>query len=74
MVHHPTFDPEQDLVVTLCIITIGVKYTGFPGAQAFSKALSELTRRLVISKVKIKAVSHMRNLLTRLRLKERGDT
>ncbi|RKL12722.1 hypothetical protein BFJ70_g16126 [Fusarium oxysporum] len=50
MVHHPTFDPQNDLLVTLCLITIGVKYTGFSGAQNFSKALFELTRRLILSR------------------------
>ncbi|KAI8941337.1 hypothetical protein NX059_002563 [Plenodomus lindquistii] len=52
MIHHPTFNPEKDLVVTLCLITIGVKYTAFTGAQNFSKALFELTRRLITCRVK----------------------
>jgi hypothetical protein len=51
MIHHPTFNPENNVIVTLCLVTVGVKYTAFSGAQVFSKALSELIRRLVLSRV-----------------------
>lgn len=64
MVHHPTFDPQNDLLVTLGLITIGVKYTGFSGAQNFSKALFELTRRLILSRVKSEVLLGRRDLLT----------
>ncbi|EXJ53623.1 uncharacterized protein A1O5_13074 [Cladophialophora psammophila CBS 110553] len=48
MIHHPTFDPEKELVVTLAVAGIGAKYTGLPGAQPFSKALFELNHRLIL--------------------------
>lgn len=48
IVHQPTFDPGKDLVVTLTMLCIGVLYTDFSEAKAFSIALAELTRRLLV--------------------------
>lgn len=73
MIHRPTFDPEEDLVVTLCLITIGVKYTGFRGAHLFSKACFQLIRRLIIARVKSLMLPHQRQILTCARQSENGD-
>lgn len=48
IIHQPTFDPGKDLVVTLAMVCIGSCYTGFAGAKAFSIALSELIRKLLV--------------------------
>lgn len=48
IIHLPTFNPGEDLVVTLVVVCIGACYTAFDGAQAFSTALSILIRRLLV--------------------------
>lgn len=48
VVHRPTFDPAQEPAVTLAMVTLGACFTSFSGAPAFSNALSELVRRLLI--------------------------
>jgi hypothetical protein len=48
IVHQPTFDPGKDLVLTLAMVSIGACYSELPGAKAFSIALCELIRRLLI--------------------------
>ena len=48
IVHRPTFDPAQYPLVTLVIICLGANFSDFHGARAFSNALSELIRRLLL--------------------------
>jgi hypothetical protein len=48
IIHLPTFDPGDDLVVTLAVICIGACYTEFDGLKAFSTTLSDLIRRLLV--------------------------
>ncbi|KAK5052691.1 hypothetical protein LTR84_002557 [Exophiala bonariae] len=48
VVHRPTFDPAREPAVTLAMVTLGACFTSFSGAPAFSNALSELVRRLLI--------------------------
>jgi hypothetical protein len=46
IVHMPTYDPNEEPLLTLAIICSGVCYTEYSGARAFSNCLSELIRRL----------------------------
>lgn len=48
VVHRPTFDPAREPAVTLAMVTLGACFTSFEGGQAFSNALSELVRRLLV--------------------------
>jgi hypothetical protein len=48
IIHQPSFDPAKEPVLTLAMIVIGACYTDFEGAVAFSIALSEFTRRLLV--------------------------
>ncbi|KIW48944.1 uncharacterized protein PV06_01500 [Exophiala oligosperma] len=47
-IHRPTFNPSEDLIVTLAMACIGLCYTGLRGANAFANLLSEYLRRLLI--------------------------
>lgn len=47
MIHRPTYDPNQDLVLTLSMCAIGVLYSGFDEAMTLVEFLSELLRRLL---------------------------
>ncbi|KAM3493712.1 hypothetical protein MY3957_002972 [Beauveria namnaoensis] len=48
MIHRPTFDLDAYPVLTLSMCAIGVLYSDFENARAFSKALCELLRRLFV--------------------------
>ncbi|KAM3440818.1 hypothetical protein MY4824_001945 [Beauveria thailandica] len=48
MIHRPTFDLGAYPVLTLSMCAIGVLYSDFDNARAFSKALCELLRRLFV--------------------------
>ncbi|KAM3473081.1 hypothetical protein MY5147_004970 [Beauveria neobassiana] len=48
MIHRPTFDLGAYPVLTLSMCAIGVLYSDFENARAFSKALCELLRRLFV--------------------------
>lgn len=48
IIHRPTFVPEESLVVTLGIVSIGACFSGITGCHAFANSLSELNRRLLI--------------------------
>ncbi|OQU95621.1 Fungal specific transcription factor domain-containing protein [Cladophialophora immunda] len=48
IIHQPSFDPAKEPVLTLVLIMIGACYTDFEGASAFSIALSEFIRRLLV--------------------------
>ncbi|KIY04070.1 uncharacterized protein Z520_00762 [Fonsecaea multimorphosa CBS 102226] len=48
IIHQATFDPSDDLTVTLAIASIGACYTHYNNAKAFSSTLSELNRRLLL--------------------------
>lgn len=48
-IHQPTFDPTNAPVVLLLAVTsIGACFTNMEGAQAFSKATAELSRRMLL--------------------------
>ncbi|RFU25958.1 hypothetical protein B7463_g10388, partial [Scytalidium lignicola] len=48
IIHRPTFDPGESLIVTLAIISIGACHSDLEGCDVFASAVSELTRRLLV--------------------------
>ncbi|KAF4428950.1 hypothetical protein FACUT_9213 [Fusarium acutatum] len=60
-IHQPTFDPAKDLTITLAIASVGALYTQLSEAAAFSNALSELNRRLLLFLEYDASVSYLHN-------------
>ncbi|KAF4439163.1 hypothetical protein FACUT_4345 [Fusarium acutatum] len=48
VVHRPTFDPRESIVVTFSMVALGVLYSSFPRAKEFSLALADHTRRILL--------------------------
>lgn len=53
IIHRPTFDPSENLIVTLAVVSLGAPYSNFKGCQAFAISLSELNRRLILFMVRL---------------------
>ncbi|KIW16773.1 hypothetical protein PV08_03963 [Exophiala spinifera] len=48
LIHQPSFDPDQDPTVTLAVASVGALYSPWSAAKAFSNAMSEINRRLLL--------------------------
>ncbi|KAI1634876.1 fungal-specific transcription factor domain-containing protein [Biscogniauxia mediterranea] len=48
ILHRPTFDPGESIIVTLAVVSLGACFTKFAQSRTLSDSISEINRRLLL--------------------------